>query len=77
MSLKANKAKLAEEHNMEETRFMQEFPIKLLATPDAKGKLTKSPLKHEGKILYEEVYEWKEVREMMLVVQLEVVKEYL
>ena len=55
MSLKADKAKLAEEHNMLETRFMQEFPITLLAIPDAQGKLTKAPLKHKGKILYEEV----------------------
>ena len=46
---------------MEETRFMQEFPIMLPEDPDVLGRLKRASLKGKnGKIVYEEVYEWKE-----------------
>ena len=57
MSLKTNKAKLAEEHNMEETRFMQEFPIMLPEDPDVFGRLKRTCLEdNDGNIFYQEVY---------------------
>ena len=46
---------------MEETRFMQEFPIMLPEDPDVLGRLQRTCLKgNNEKIVYDEVYEWKE-----------------
>ena len=44
---------------MEETRFMQEFPITLKETPNVNGKLFKKNLVQDGVVVYDEVYEWR------------------